>query len=47
MTELVIIDDHEALREGLAAMLSASGLEVIGVAGNAAAGLDLLDVVDP
>lgn len=42
MTRLVIVDDHEALREGLAVMLGARGLEVVGVAGNAAAGLDLL-----
>lgn len=43
MTRLVIVDDHEALREGLAALLRANGLEVLGVAGNAAAGLDLVE----
>jgi DNA-binding NarL/FixJ family response regulator len=42
VTRLVIVDDHEALREGLAVMLGGRGLEVVGVAGNAAAGLDLL-----
>jgi DNA-binding NarL/FixJ family response regulator len=48
MTRLVIVDDHEALREGLAALLRANGLEVTGVAGNAAAGLDLVEHdIDP
>ncbi len=47
MTKLVIVDDHEALREGLAALLGQSGLEVVGAAGNAAAGLDLVTVSDP
>ena len=47
MTKLVIVDDHEALREGLAALLRAGGVEVVGTAGNAAAGVDLVDVFDP
>lgn len=47
MTTLVIIDDHEALRDGLATLLAQSGLEVLGTAGNAAAGLDLVQVLDP
>lgn len=47
MTKLVIVDDHEALREGLAALLRAGGVEVVGTAGNAAAGLDLVEVFDP
>lgn len=42
MTRLMIIDDHEALREGLAALLAGHGLEVVGCAGNVAAGLDLV-----
>lgn len=47
MTKLVIVDDHEALREGLSALLTQSGLEVVGTAGNVAAGLDLVVVADP
>ena len=38
MTKLVIVDDHEALREGLVAMLRGHGMEVVGTAGNVAAG---------
>ncbi len=47
MTKLVIVDDHEALREGLAALLAASGLEVVGAAGNVASGHDLVEHNDP
>ncbi|WP_372790576.1 response regulator [Paraconexibacter sp.] len=47
MTKLVIVDDHEALREGLAALLTASGLDVVGAAGNVAAGHDLVEHSDP
>jgi DNA-binding NarL/FixJ family response regulator len=47
MTTLVIVDDHEALREGLAALLGAHGLHVVGAAGNVAAGLDLITHADP
>ncbi len=47
MTQLVIVDDHEALREGLSALLTARGLEIVGAAGNVAAGLDLVTVADP
>jgi CheY-like chemotaxis protein len=32
MTKLVIVDDHEALREGLAALLGGHGLEIVRVA---------------
>jgi len=46
-TKLIIVDDHEALREGLEVMLTQSGNEVLGVAGNVGAALDLLDVADP
>ena len=42
MTTLVIIDDHEALRNGLEVLLGQAGLDVVGAAGNVAAGLDLL-----
>ena len=34
MTKLVIVDDHEALREGLVALLRGHGMEVVGAAGN-------------
>jgi DNA-binding NarL/FixJ family response regulator len=47
MTKLVIVDDHEALREGLVALLKGHGLEVIGAAGNVAAGIDLVVHSDP
>jgi len=47
MTKLVIVDDHEALREGLVALLGAHGLEVVGAAGNVAAGVDLVEHADP
>ena len=47
MTKLVIVDDHEALREGLAALLGGSGVDVVGEAGNVAAGLDLVGVAEP
>src|SRR3954464_8712609 len=43
MTKLVIVDDHEALREGLASLLAGQGLEILGAAGNVAAGLDLVE----
>src|ERR671931_2556275 len=47
MTKLVIVDDHEALREGLVALLEGHGLEVVGAAGNVASGIDLVDHGDP
>ncbi len=47
MRKLVIVDDHEALREGLAALLRAGGMDVVGTAGNAAAGVDLVEVFQP
>jgi DNA-binding NarL/FixJ family response regulator len=47
VTKLVIVEDHEALRDALAALLSSRGLEVVGAAGNVAAGLDLLEHADP
>jgi DNA-binding NarL/FixJ family response regulator len=47
MTKLVIVDDHEALREGLVALLRGHGLEVVGTAGNVAAGIDLVEHAEP
>ena len=47
MVKLVIVDDHEALREGLAVLLAQSGMEVVGAAGNVAAGADLVTHENP
>ena len=47
VTKLVVIDDHDALRAGLEAMLQQHGHEVVGAAGNLAAGEDLLSHSDP
>ena len=47
VTKLVLIDDHEALRGGLEVMLTNAGLEVVGAAGNSAAGLDLVEHARP
>lgn len=47
VTKLVVIDDHEALRGGLEVLLSQAGHEVVGTAGNMAAGLDLIEHGDP
>ena len=47
MTRLVVIDDHEALRSGLEALLAGAGHDVLGAAGNAAAAFDLVDHVAP
>jgi DNA-binding NarL/FixJ family response regulator len=47
MTKLVIVDDHEALREGLVALLRGHGMEVVGTAGNVAGGIDLVEHAEP
>jgi DNA-binding NarL/FixJ family response regulator len=47
MTKLVIVDDHEALREGLVALLEQGGVEVVGAAGNVAAAVDAVDHAEP
>ena len=47
MPKLIVVDDHEALREGLEVMLAQGGNEVVGVAGNVAAAMDLVAVADP
>jgi DNA-binding NarL/FixJ family response regulator len=46
MVKLVIVDDHEALREALALLLTQSGVDVVGAAGNVAAGIDLIEHAD-
>jgi DNA-binding NarL/FixJ family response regulator len=47
VTKLVVIDDHEALRGGLEVLLAQAGHEVVGTAGNLAAGLDLIEHAEP
>ena len=47
VTKLVLIDDHEALRGGLEVALDQAGLDVVGAAGNCAAGLDLVEHTEP
>ena len=40
---LVLIEDHQALREGLELLLSREGLEVVGTAGSAGEGRELVE----
>jgi DNA-binding NarL/FixJ family response regulator len=47
MTKLVIVDDHEALREGLAVLLQGHGMDVVGAASNVAAGVDIVEHTQP
>jgi DNA-binding NarL/FixJ family response regulator len=47
VTRLAVVDDHEALRGGLEVLLRQAGHDVVGTAGNAAAGLDLVEHCDP
>ena len=42
MTKVAIVDDHEALREGLERLLSDRGMEIVGSAGDVAAAMDLV-----
>jgi DNA-binding NarL/FixJ family response regulator len=44
---LVLIEDHQALREGLELLLDREGWEVVGSAGTAAEGRDLVERLDP
>ncbi len=44
---LVLIEDHQALREGLELLLSREGLEVVGTAGSAGEGRTLIERSDP
>jgi DNA-binding NarL/FixJ family response regulator len=44
---LVLIEDHQALREGLELLLSREGCEVVGTAGDAAAGQALVEAERP
>lgn len=48
MIKIVMIDDHEVLREGLASVFTREpGLDVIGQAGNAEDGLELVNNLNP
>src|SRR3954468_7580292 len=47
VTKVAIVDDHEALREGLERMLEDRGLTVGGGGGKAAAAEDLLEQTRP
>ena len=44
---LVLIEDHQALREGLELLLGREGCQVVGTAGTAAEGRTLVDRLDP
>jgi DNA-binding NarL/FixJ family response regulator len=44
---LVLIEDHQALREGLELLLDREGCQVVGTAGTARAGRDLVERLDP
>jgi DNA-binding NarL/FixJ family response regulator len=47
MTRLVIVDDHDAIREGLTVLLARHGIEVVGAAASVATGRDLLQHAEP
>jgi DNA-binding NarL/FixJ family response regulator len=47
MMDVVLIDEHEALREGLRNLLESRGIRTIGTAGTAAAAGELLSEVRP
>jgi DNA-binding NarL/FixJ family response regulator len=44
---LVLIEDHQALREGLELLLDREGCEVVGTAGTANEGRDLIERLEP
>jgi DNA-binding NarL/FixJ family response regulator len=44
---LVLIEDHQALREGLELLLDREGLTVVGTAGTAGAGRELVERLEP
>ena len=44
---LVLIEDHQALREGLELLLGREGCEVVGTAGTAADGQQLVETLEP
>src|SRR3954447_8679915 len=44
---LVLVEDHQALREGLELLLGRDGIEVLGTAGTASAGRELVERLKP
>ena len=44
---LVLIEDHQALREGLELLLGRHGVQVVGTAGTAAEGRELIERLEP
>ena len=44
---LVLIEDHQALREGLELLLGRHGVDVVGTAGTAAEGRELIESLEP
>jgi DNA-binding NarL/FixJ family response regulator len=44
---LVLIEDHQALREGLELLLGREGIEVLGTAGSAREGRQLVETLEP
>jgi DNA-binding NarL/FixJ family response regulator len=44
---LVLIEDHQALREGLELLLDRDGIDVVGTAGTAEAGRELVERLEP
>jgi DNA-binding NarL/FixJ family response regulator len=44
---LVLIEDHQALREGLELLLGREGCDVVGTAGTAGEGLELIERLEP
>ena len=44
---LVLIEDHQALREGLELLLDREGIEVVGTAGTASEGRELIERLEP
>jgi DNA-binding NarL/FixJ family response regulator len=47
MIKLVVIDDQEALRDGLVLVLTGAGIEVVGTAASALAATDIVRVSEP
>src|ERR1043165_8692143 len=45
--QLVLVEDHQALREGLELLLGRDGIEVLGTAGTAAEGRKLVEALKP
>jgi DNA-binding NarL/FixJ family response regulator len=45
--DVVLVDEHEALRQGLERMLESRGIKTIGMAGNSATAVEVLGEVSP